>query len=78
MINVAMIGECPICGQGALVIARDNKTGTFYVACDDCEAEWKDPVESRDINKATRDHFGQSTFLSLEEALTHPWKSFIK
>lgn len=78
MNNVAMIGICPVCNQGRLMIARDNQSGVDYVACEDCEAEWENPAASNDIRKVTRGRFGQSVFLSLEEASTHPWKEFIK
>ncbi len=78
MNNVAMIGLCPVCNQGRLLIAREKETGNYYVACEDCEAEWQNPPASKDISKVTRGRFGESVFLSLEEASTHPWKEFIK
>jgi predicted DCC family thiol-disulfide oxidoreductase YuxK len=78
MKDVAMIGICPVCNQGRLLIARDKQTGIDYIACEDCEAEWESPSASKDLNKVTRHRFGESAFLSLEEALIHPWKEFIK
>jgi uncharacterized protein (DUF983 family) len=78
MNNVAMVGICPVCNQGRLLIARDKQTGKDYVACEDCEAEWETPSASKDITNVTRNHFGKSVFLSLEEASTHPWKEFIQ
>lgn len=78
MNNVAMIGVCPVCNQGRLLIARDKRTGADYVACEDCEAEWEDPTASQNVNQATRGRFGESVFLSIEEVSCHPWKEFIK
>jgi len=78
MNTVAMIGICPVCNQGRLLIARDKQTGKGYVACEGCEAEWENPLASTDVSKVTRGRFGESVFLSLEEASTHPWKEFIK
>jgi formate dehydrogenase maturation protein FdhE len=78
MNNIAMIGICPVCNQGRLLIAREKLTGTHYIACEDCEAEWENPIASQDLNQVTRGRFGGSEFLSLEEAFNHPWNEFIK
>ena len=73
-----MIGLCPVCNQGRLLIAREKQTGTHFIACEDCEAEWESPNASHDLNRLTRGRFGESEFISLEVALNHPWKEFIK
>lgn len=73
----ASIGTCRICGQGRLLIARENASGKLYVLCEDCESEWQSPHDSRDIEKASRNHFGQSTFLSRDELIGHPWETFL-
>ncbi len=78
MKNVASIGTCPICGQGRLLIAREKRTGVCYILCEDCESEWKEPNASNHVISATRDEFGESEFLSREEAAEHSWKGFIK
>ena len=78
MKKLAMIGVCPVCNQGRLVIAREKATGLSYVACEDCESEWANPTVCRDVRSATRDHFGQSEYLSVEEAEGHPWRQFIQ
>ncbi len=78
MKNIATIGTCPVCLQGGLVIAKEKKSGIEYVLCEDCESEWRNPYEAADIKYVTRDRFGESRFLSLEEVTDHPWKGFIK
>jgi hypothetical protein len=78
MNNVAMIGICPVCGQGRLLIAREKRTGIDYIACEDCESEWENPTVSQDLNQLTRGRFGESVFLSLEVTSHHPWKKFLK
>ncbi len=78
MNSVAMIGICPVCNQGRLLIAREKKTGVVYIGCEDCESEWKDPNEAFQPELATRNQFGESDYLSLDEAAQHPWNEFVK
>ena len=78
MNSVAMIGICPVCNQGRLLIVREKKSGTLYVGCEDCESEWREPKDSSKPEMATRDQFGESEYLSLEEAAQPPWNEFVK
>lgn len=73
-----MIGICPVCNQGRLLIARERKTGILYIGCEDCESEWREPKDSSRPELAERDQFGESEFLTLEEAAAHPWYDFVK
>jgi len=77
MKNLAMIGVCPVCSQGRLLVAKEKSSGVLYIACEDCESEWLNP-ESCKVESATHDTFGPSEFLDLEELDKHPWKAFIK
>ena len=40
------IGECPICGQGLLIVARDVDQKILLIICDDCEMQWNDPISA--------------------------------
>jgi hypothetical protein len=77
MKDYAAIGTCPICGQGRLVVARDNATRELYIVCEECESEWASPSESKLIDAATRDSHGQSTLLEREDLVGHPWQAFL-
>ena len=42
------IGECPVCGQGELAIAKEVLDGpsndiNYIIFCEECDAEWKSP-----------------------------------
>lgn len=76
--NYAWVGICPICGQGRQVLAREKRTGTLYILCEDCESEWRHPEEARDIDRASRGAFTESIFLTREQITDHPWLSFLE
>jgi hypothetical protein len=73
----AAIGTCPLCGQGRLLIARDNRSQKLYVLCEECESEWQSPELATSIDNATRDLFGQSTILERDDLIGHEWYNFI-
>ncbi len=77
MKNFAWVGQCPVCGQGRQVIARENDTGKMYVVCEECESEWQNPEDAQAKKPASRDLFGRSTYLTREEIASHPWEEFL-
>ena len=77
MKNMAAIGTCPVCGQGRLIIARDDASADLYVLCEECESEWSSPEQSASIDAATRDVHGRSTLLDREDLIDHPWAQFL-
>lgn len=77
MTNYAAIGTCPLCGQGRLLIARDDSDRSLYVLCEECESEWATPEESGRIESASRDVHGKSTLLDREDLAGHPWSKFL-
>jgi hypothetical protein len=77
MKSYAAIGTCPICGQGRLIVARENASRELFVLCEECESEWVSPDASRSIEGATRDVHGPSTFLEREDLVGHPWEVFL-
>jgi hypothetical protein len=76
--NYAWMGVCPVCGQGRQIIARENRSGTLYVLCEDCESEWTSPQDAREVDAASRGTFGESTLLTREELADHPWQAFLE
>lgn len=68
------IGQCPICRQGVLEILKEDKSGTIYIHCDECEAEWRNPEDALEVRNGTRFHFGLSKPASLEEVYEMNWK----
>ena len=77
MKHYAVLGTCPLCGQGRQILAVEDASQRSYVLCEDCEAEWMHPSEARQIEKATHGKFGRSTLITSEEAVDHPWKDFL-
>ena len=78
MKDYASIGTCRICGQGRVIVARENATTILYVLCEECESEWKSPPEVTDINVATQNQRGLSTLLERSELAGHLWEMFLE
>lgn len=76
MKNYAVIGLCPVCSQGRLIVARDLDSGVLYVLCEECESEWDSPSDCS-ISAATRDTHGHSELLDREELAGHPWQDLL-
>jgi formate dehydrogenase maturation protein FdhE len=74
----ALVGYCPICGQGRQFIARERETGSYYVMCEDCESEWDSPVGCDDIDTARQESHGRSDFVSLAFFADHHWREYVK
>jgi hypothetical protein len=75
MKNYAWIAQCRICGQGRLMVARENATGVLFVFCEECESEWESPADTLLIEKAFRDRFGPATILEREDLVGHEWEA---
>lgn len=37
------VDDCPVCGQGQILVVKNASSGDFFVMCDDCESEWDSP-----------------------------------
>jgi hypothetical protein len=77
MKNYAAIGTCALCGEGRLIISRDDESGVLYVLCEECETEWTSPEESRVIEVGTRGSHGRSTLLERVDLVGHPWEGHL-
>ena len=43
MNDLLYVGFCPICGQGRQLVFRELASENYYIACEDCESEWRSP-----------------------------------
>jgi uncharacterized Zn finger protein (UPF0148 family) len=77
-VHYAIVSEqCPACGQGAVFVAAEKDGKTFYVICDDCEAEWDDPDKLNEAKPADRDKHSFLRFIECDELKYHPWYCFV-
>jgi hypothetical protein len=77
MNDMAVVGTCPICGQGRLLVVVDNATNVMFVSCEECESEWDTPHSSHHGALATRDTHGTYTVMTRDELANHPWSSML-
>ena len=72
------IGDCNICGQGRQMVMCEIASGTYFICCENCESEWRDPSHIRTADVLPRGTFGRARFAEREEMTEHPWSAFIK
>lgn len=75
--NAAMVGHCPSCVDGRLLLTREKATGTHFVICENCAVTFVHPAMSRDVTFAKKGAFGEHELLSLEEAEQHAWRNYL-
>ena len=73
MNDIAVVGFCPICGQGRIFVTRERSSGELFVMCEDCESEWDNPIAANDASAARTSDHGRSDFVTLDEIREHPW-----
>ena len=73
MHTVSIGEECPVCGQGRLLVAVSTILGELFVMCEDCESEWESPVTAKASKPPTRDKFGFLKFADIDDLTEHPW-----
>lgn len=71
--DIAVVGYCPICGQGRQMVVQANLTKKLFVYCEECESEWESPSDIRRIDLATHDKYGSLTFMLVNDLRDHPW-----
>jgi len=76
-LTYAIVGYCPVCGQGRQFITKDDKTGQLFVSCEDCESEWDSPMAAKRSSEATRDQHVAASFVSIDELKGHEWEAEI-
>ena len=74
---LAAIGNCPLCGQGRQIIAKEINTGVLFILCEDCEAQWKSPADSRSLGRVLSGIYGKSNLLTYDDLTAHPWATYL-
>lgn len=72
------IGQCSICRQGMLEIVKEKATGKIIVTCDECEAEWDNPIDALNRINGTRGKYGAVIEASAYEIQKLDWDKYLK
>ncbi len=78
MMRLITIGECPVCRQGTLVIAKERSSGNLLVICDDCESQWLEPlavIEGQEPLIEEKHNLEDATSLDIE---ARGWNKYFK
>lgn len=67
------IGKCQVCKQGLLEIVKDERTQKVYICCDECEAEWDDPLDALKCQNGTRGKYKKIVYPNLDEIKKQNW-----
>lgn len=71
------IGSCPVCGQGMLELVKENKSGSLFVLCDECEGEWESPENALSACKGSRGKYGAVSKVTLQEIQAIHWDRYL-
>ena len=71
------IGRCLVCHQGMLEIVKEKASGEIFVACDECEAEWKNPDDALNKVNGTRGKYGAVTGVTPSEIQALHWEKYV-
>jgi hypothetical protein len=66
-------GDCPICGQGQLVVMKSTSTGQLLLMCDDCESQWQSPDAAQSFENALSNEIRDVQKASLNEIKEIGW-----
>ena len=66
-------GDCPICGQGQLVVMKSISTGQLLLMCDDCESQWQSPDAAQSFENALFNEILDVQKASLDEIRDGGW-----
>ena len=72
--KVAVVGDCPICQQGLLVVALTHEVNPRYIiACSECESYWFniDRISNPEDSENQRDM--DYSFVTPEKLVGHEW-----
>jgi formate dehydrogenase maturation protein FdhE len=72
-----MVGVCPVCGQGLVVIVKETHTQHLYLCCDECETEWDNPSSIVEDNCLPFNTYGEYEYPTIEEIKEKEWSDYI-
>lgn len=78
--GVRYVDKCSDCGQGLVIIMKDELTNNLILICDECEAMWKDP-DSFYLNQGRipfETKLQLSEEVSIDEIISVGWEKFVK
>ena len=73
----AAIGNCSLCGQGRVLVLREDSTGAIYVGCEECGSEWDSPEAAGNPELATQGLHKRSTVVERGSLAGHSWARFL-
>lgn len=78
MEKIFYIGDCPICRYGRLEIHKDIAVDEYFVMCEECFAEWKNPQDALQNIRGKRT-FGKGAIRSatIDEIKILGWDKFV-
>lgn len=68
------VGKCQICKQGLLEVVKDEKLAKIYICCDECEAEWENPIDALKGQNGTRGRYGKIVHPCFTEIQEQKWE----
>ena len=79
MMDSYYVAECPLCGQGLLIVVKNPETGQLLLICDDCESQWRSPEEALSYKNALpRDEVRRVEAATFEEITRAGWAELAK
>jgi hypothetical protein len=77
-INCAIVGYCPVCGQGRQLVVKAKSSGELFVYCEECESRWASPMAARYPDHVLLPWSPLAHFaVSVHELRDHPWMSYV-
>lgn len=71
------IDTCKFCFQGWVVIAKEKRSGTLYVCCNECMTEWESPEKYFKNHSGYTSKYGESEEPAKEELSQTGWDQYI-
>lgn len=75
--HIAVVGFCPVCGQGRQFVARDTLTRGLFVYCEECESEWESPVNACRVDLAKHGKHESSSLVDIDALNGHEWLALV-
>lgn len=73
------IGECGLCGQGALLICVDRSIASLFIFCNECESQWESPESYNNGDDRIPSHQEYTSIKDafIDEISEEGWAKFI-
>lgn len=71
------ISWCPVCSQGWVEIVKDPTVNELFVMCDECETEWRHPLDAINRKEGIWREHNRVAAPSQDEVEQADWAKFI-